>query len=147
MHVWLSIALIAEPTEPTRYHLQDRSNGCRARDILDVNDIFQGHVYGRSLVVNGACLARLGAVAWLAAVCVVAQLCRAASMALRALCSAHPSLVFTFMAVMAFWKQAPEVSETAKRFVDVQQGVPSQPLPPPALTVELEGHLWCIGDS
>ena len=70
----VALAFIAELTEPTRYHLQDRSNGCRARDILDVNDIFQGHVYGRSLVVNGACLARLGAVAWLAAVCVVAQL-------------------------------------------------------------------------
>ena len=77
-------AFIAELTEPTRYHLQDRSNGCRARDILDVNDIFQGHVYGRSLVVNGACLAHSGAVAWLAAVCVAAQLCSTARMTLRA---------------------------------------------------------------
>ena len=75
---------IAELTEPMRYHLQDRSNGCGARDILDVNDIFQGHVYGRSLVVNGACLAHSGAVAWLAAVCVAAQLCRTAHMTLRA---------------------------------------------------------------
>merc|ERR1711865_277327 len=37
-------------------------------------------------------------------------------------------LVFTFMALSAFWKQAPEISETAKRFVDVRQGVVGQPL-------------------
>ena len=37
------------------------------------------------------------------------------------------------MAIMAYWKQAPEVSESAKRFVDVQQCVPGQPLPPPSL--------------
>ena len=40
-------------------------------------------------------------------------------------------LIFTFMALSAFWKQAPEISETAKRFVDVRQGVVGQPLSPP----------------
>ena len=49
-------------------------------------------------------------------------------------------MVFTFMAIRAFWKQAPEVSETAKRFVDVQQGVPGQPLPPPALPTSVPLH-------
>jgi len=47
---------------------------------------------------------------------------------------------FTFMAVMAFWKQAPEVSETAK-LVYVQQGVPGQPLPPPALPKSVPSHM------
>ena len=40
-------------------------------------------------------------------------------------------LVFTFKALSAFWKQAPEISETAKRFVDVRQAVVGQPLSPP----------------
>jgi len=42
-------------------------------------------------------------------------------------------LVFTFMALSAFWRQAPEISETAKRFVEVRQGVGGQPLSPPVL--------------
>ena len=42
-------------------------------------------------------------------------------------------VVFTFLAIMAYWRLSPEVSESAKRFVDVQQCVPGQPLPPPSL--------------
>ena len=42
-------------------------------------------------------------------------------------------VVFTCMALAAYWKQAPEISETAKRFVDVRQGVVGQPLSPPML--------------
>ena len=49
-------------------------------------------------------------------------------------------LVFTFMALSAFWKQAPEISETAKRFVDVRQGVVGQPLSPPVLPTKVASN-------
>jgi len=41
------------------------------------------------------------------------------------------------MALAAYWKQAPEISETAKRFVDVRQGVVGQPLSPPMLPTKV----------
>jgi len=44
------------------------------------------------------------------------------------------------MAVAAFWKQAPEISETAKRFVDVRQGVVGQPLSPPVLPTKVASN-------
>ena len=46
-------------------------------------------------------------------------------------------VVFTCMALAAYWKQAPEISETAKRFVDVRQGVVGQPLSPPMLPTKV----------
>ena len=49
-------------------------------------------------------------------------------------------LVFTFMALAAFWKQAPEISETAKRFVDVRQAVVGQPLSPPVLPTSVPSN-------
>ena len=49
-------------------------------------------------------------------------------------------LIFTFMAVSAFWKQAPPISETAKRFVDVRQGVVGQPLSPPVLPTKVASN-------
>ena len=50
-------------------------------------------------------------------------------------------VAFTFMAVMGYWKLTPEVSETTRRFVNVQQGVPGQPLPPPALPSKVPLHI------
>ena len=49
-------------------------------------------------------------------------------------------LIFTFMALSAFWKQAPEISETAKRFVDVRQAVVGQPLSPPVLPTKVPSN-------
>merc|ERR1711865_454114 len=49
-------------------------------------------------------------------------------------------LVFTFMALSAFWKQAPEISETAKRFVEVRQAVVGQPLSPPVLPTKVPSN-------
>ena len=49
-------------------------------------------------------------------------------------------LVFTFMALSAFWRQAPEISETAKRFVEVRQGVPGLPLSPPVLPTSVPSN-------
>ena len=49
-------------------------------------------------------------------------------------------LVFTFMALSSFWKQAPEISETAKRFVEVRQGVPGLPLSPPVLPTSVPSN-------
>jgi hypothetical protein len=49
-------------------------------------------------------------------------------------------LVFTFMALAAFWKQAPEISETAKRYVDVRQAVVGQPLSPPVLPTSVPSN-------
>ena len=49
-------------------------------------------------------------------------------------------LVFTFMALAAFWKQAPEISETAKRYVDVRQAVVGQPLAPPVLPTSVPSN-------
>ena len=37
-------------------------------------------------------------------------------------------------------KQAPPISETAKRFVDVRQGVVGQPLSPPVLPTSVPSH-------
>eukprot|EP00964_Phaeocystis_antarctica_P163618 scaffold140107_cov115-Phaeocystis_antarctica.AAC.3 len=50
-------------------------------------------------------------------------------------------VVFTFLAIMAYWRLSPEVSESAKRFVDVQQCVPGQPLPPPSLPSSVPLHM------
>ena len=55
--------------------------------------------------------------------------------------SAPVIVAFTFMAVMSYWKLSPELSETSKRFVDVQQGVPGEPLPPPALPKSVPLHI------
>ena len=44
------------------------------------------------------------------------------------------------MALSAFWRQAPEISETAKRFVEVRQGVPGQPLSPPVLPTSVPAN-------
>ena len=49
-------------------------------------------------------------------------------------------LIFTFMALSAFWKQAPEISETAKRFVDVRQAVVGQLLSPPVLPTSVPSN-------
>ena len=42
-------------------------------------------------------------------------------------------VVWTTLAVLAYWRLAPGVSESAKRFVDVQQCMPGELLPPPSL--------------
>eukprot|EP00964_Phaeocystis_antarctica_P002006 scaffold1048_cov115-Phaeocystis_antarctica.AAC.1 len=42
---------------------------------------------------------------------------------------------------MAYWRLSPEVSESAKRFEDVQQCVPGQPLPPPSLPSSVPLHM------
>ena len=49
------------------------------------------------------------------------------------LLSAPLIVVWTTLAVLAYWRLSPEVSESAKRFVDVQQCVPGELLPPPPL--------------
>ena len=49
------------------------------------------------------------------------------------LLSAPLIVVWTTLAVLAYWRLSPEVSESAKRFVDVQQCVPGELLPPPSL--------------
>ena len=61
-------------------------------------------------------------------------------MSAAAVVSSPLVLVFTFMALSAFWKQAPEISETAKRFVDVRQAVVGQPLSPPVLPTSVPSN-------
>ena len=60
--------------------------------------------------------------------------------AAAAVVSAPLVLVFSFMALSAFWRQAPEISETAKRFVEVRQGVPGLPLSPPVLPTKVASN-------
>ena len=47
---------------------------------------------------------------------------------------------FGQLAGSAFWKQVPEISETAKRFVDVRQAVVGQPLSPPVLPTSVPSN-------
>ena len=49
-------------------------------------------------------------------------------------------LIFTFLAVSAFWKQAPAISEAAKGLVEVRQGVPGLPLSPPVLPTSVPSN-------
>ena len=49
-------------------------------------------------------------------------------------------LIFTFLAVSAFWKQAPAISEAAKGLVEVRQGVPDLPLSPPVLPTSVPSN-------
>ena len=50
-------------------------------------------------------------------------------------------VVWTTLAVLAYWRMSPGVSESAKRFVDVQQCMPGELLPPPALPSSVSLHM------
>mmetsp|Transcript_4480 Transcript_4480/g.10167 ORF Transcript_4480/g.10167 Transcript_4480/m.10167 type:complete len:288 (-) Transcript_4480:379-1242(-) len=50
-------------------------------------------------------------------------------------------VVYTTLAILAYWRLAPGVSESAKRFVDVQQCMPGELLPPPSLPSSVSLHM------
>ena len=50
-------------------------------------------------------------------------------------------VVWTTLAVLAYWRLAPGVSESAKRFVDVQQCMPGELLPPPSLPTRVPSNV------
>ena len=49
-------------------------------------------------------------------------------------------LVFTLLSVMGYWRQIPDVPETVKAFVDVQQATQSFAPPPPTLPRRVPLH-------
>ena len=50
-------------------------------------------------------------------------------------------IVFTVLSVLGYWKQIPDVSETVKSFVDVQESPPGFTAPPPTLPKSVPYHL------
>ena len=50
-------------------------------------------------------------------------------------------IVFTVLSVLGYWNQIPDVSETVKSFVDVQESAPGFTAPPPMLPTKVPFHL------
>ena len=50
-------------------------------------------------------------------------------------------IVFTVLSVLGYWNQIPDVSETVKSFVDVQESAPGFNAPPPMLPTKVPFHL------
>ena len=50
-------------------------------------------------------------------------------------------IVFTMLSVLGYWKQIPDVSDSVKSFVDVQQVSQGFNLPPPTLPRKVPSHV------